>query len=401
MFPDRSYPCDHAMLESVYARILPSRGHEVHWIMRAADHDPAKPARNWHGSTVHTVPLVSGSPLINTRVAIATALATHRTLRGTVSEPFDIVQVRNEIGPSLAALRARLQGRFSFVYQMSFPNAEARLAGAAQGVLRPAPYHWARGHVELIARRWVVRRADAVLAVSDTMRHALLTDRGVSPDRVVAFPLGYDASVDPGTASASARQEIGLADRPLAVYFGTLSASRRLGFLVQALISARRSVPRMALLVIGGDGDVQGLRAVFDREGVGEDVRFLGRLSRRETARYVASADVAVVPIPPTPEYLWSSPTKLLESLGLGVPVVANQEVPEIAAVIGASGGGLLVPYDAEAFGAAMAQLILDPARRASCATTGRAWVQRHRSYEVLAADVEQLYSRLRAPVRP
>ena len=49
--PAKPWPCDHAMLESVFAQILPARGHRVEWVMWA-DPPITSPA-TWHGSTVH------------------------------------------------------------------------------------------------------------------------------------------------------------------------------------------------------------------------------------------------------------------------------------------------------------------------------------------------------------
>ena len=76
-----------------------------------------------------------------------------------------------------------------------------------------------------------------------------------------------------------------------------------------------------------------------------------------EVARLVGAAHVSVVPILPVPEYRVASPTKLIESLGLGVPVVANEELPENVTVVRASGGGELVPYDPAAFAEAVVRV--------------------------------------------
>jgi glycosyltransferase involved in cell wall biosynthesis len=398
MFPERTFPCTHAMLESVYARILPSRGHEVQWIMRAVDHDPRHPLRQWHGSTIRTVPMEHGGPLVNTWTSLREVWQSHAFLTRLEAGRYDIVQVRNEIGPSLAAIRARRRGGFSFVYQLSWLAAEVRLLEAARGEMRPKVYHQARGRAERRARRRILRGADAVLAISDTMREELLqADDRLDRSRVMAFPLGFDSSVVPAASDvADVRARLGLDGRPTAVYFGTLSAIRRPEFLVDMLRLAHRQLPTLSFLVVGSGSGVESLKLSFASAGLGDAAIFTGQLSRQETAMHVAAAWVSVVPFLPVPELRVSTPTKLIESLGLGVPVVANEELPENAMVVRHSGGGELVPYDPAAFAEAVVRIASDPDLRRRQSDAGKAWVRVHRDYEVLATVVEDLYERLR-----
>lgn len=85
-------------------------------------------------------------------------------------------------------------------------------------------------------------------------------------------------------------------------------------------------------------------------------VRFRGRRSRVT----VGLASVTVSPIPTTALYLASSPTKAVESLALGVPVVGTP-IPDQAESIAASGGGSIAPFVEEPFAAAVAALLADP----------------------------------------
>ena len=99
--PAKPWPCDHAMLESVFAQILPARGHRVEWVMWA-DPPITSPA-TWHGSIVHLTRYGAGS-------AMAAAGRWFRLIVRMVqlarSEGPDVIQVRNSTAAGLAAMPA-------------------------------------------------------------------------------------------------------------------------------------------------------------------------------------------------------------------------------------------------------------------------------------------------------
>jgi glycosyltransferase involved in cell wall biosynthesis len=86
-----------------------------------------------------------------------------------------------------------------------------------------------------------------------------------------------------------------------------------------------------------------------------------------------------------------SSPTKLVEYLALGIPGVAN-DIPDQKLMLEASGAGLCVPMDADAFAAATLHILRDRAAAAQFAERGPAWVRRHRAYGILGRQVAAAY---------
>src|SRR6185436_7987112 len=143
-------------------------------------------------------------------------------------------------------------------------------------------------------------------------------------------------------------------------------------------------------------------KAEAQRRGLGASVRFAGKVPRRDVPRYLAAADVSLAPYPAESLDISRSPTKVLESLGMAVPVVANAEIPDQYAVVTQSGGGRCVPYDAAAFAAATVELLRSPEASRAAGAAGRSWVAANRSYESLADQVEAHYARLlgREPIK-
>jgi glycosyltransferase involved in cell wall biosynthesis len=89
------------------------------------------------------------------------------------------------------------------------------------------------------------------------------------------------------------------------------------------------------------------------------------------------------------------SPTKAVEYLACGLPVVCNDQ-PDQAAVVRDSGNGRITSFSADGFADAIVDVLrasetdrgrADAKRKAAHA---RQWVLQHRSYEVIGSGVAQ-----------
>jgi glycosyltransferase involved in cell wall biosynthesis len=176
-------------------------------------------------------------------------------------------------------------------------------------------------------------------------------------------------------------------------YLGTLQRERRLEILIDMLAElGRRGVYARLLLV--GDGEVVEDRLAIERRadalGVRGQIEITGRLPRLEALERVGRADICLSPIFPSPMFDGASPTKLVEYLALGLPVVANSH-PDQSLVLRGSRAGVCVPWGARHFARAVHWL----ARRnddelIAIGVRGRAWVEKHRSYTGIADDFER-----------
>ena len=106
-------------------------------------------------------------------------------------------------------------------------------------------------------------------------------------------------------------------------------------------------------------------------------------------------ADVCLAPFPTwPPHYLSATPTKLVEYLAMGRPVVAGDH-PDQRRVIEESGAGLIAPATAEGFAAAITHLLAAPAEAEAMGARGPAWVAEHRDYAAISEAVAEVYDRL------
>lgn len=167
--------------------------------------------------------------------------------------------------------------------------------------------------------RSVYRRADAFVTLSDAFKQVLVDDFGVAPERVHVLGAGVELDrFSPGDRGG-ARNALGIAGSTwTAVAVRRLDPRMGLDVLLRAWADV--DIDDRVLLIAGDGPSGPSLRALADELGLGDRVRFLGRVSEERLPDLYRAADVAVVPS----VALEGFGLVVLEALGCGVPVVGT-----------------------------------------------------------------------------
>lgn len=375
----KKHPCEEAQLEEIFAKEFGALGHRVHFAAFIPGLPEAERSETWHGQ-----------PLTLFRREAGTIRPLRRWLKTLLRErPIDLVQVRNDPGFALSAAQlARAAGK-PFVFHLSILNGPALLDEAGEVSAARRPFQILKGLVGGALVDQAALTCDLLLPISGAMagRYRDMGRKGPTE----ALPMGCRA--------ASAEPPPPMREFVEALYVGEMDRARRLDFLLRALARARREEPRLRLAFLGParrPEAIEFLRGQARDLGLSGAVSFEAPVPRAEVRARMARADFGVSPVPPTSYFRLSSPTKLMESLGAGRPMVAN-DIPDQALVLSESGGGLCVPYEEDAFARAMIELARDPAGRAEMGRRGAAYMARERDYGVLARRLEAVYRRLLA----
>jgi len=217
--------------------------------------------------------------------------------------------------------------------------------------------------------------ADAafVVAISNYNREVILAECGPSAaPKVTVIHCGVDTRLfRPGTA--------GRREGPLRVLcIGTLHEVKGQTYLIEACrVLAARGVS-LACHLVGDGPDRRELARQAERAGIGDRVRFRGRLTQEEVREVLRGADVVAAPSVPTRSGRREGiPVALMEAMASGVPVVASRisGIPEL--VEDGEAGLLVEPGDAEGLAGALERLARDEALRRRLGAAGRAKVER------------------------
>jgi glycosyltransferase involved in cell wall biosynthesis len=163
------------------------------------------------------------------------------------------------------------------------------------------------------------------------------------------------------------RSELHLApDRPIVSLVGEVGRRKGQDILLETAARLRSRHPAVVYLVVGeGEGDAA-LQQESHRRGLDDGtVRFLG--FREDIPDILIDTDVLVLP-----SRSEGFPNALLEGMAMACPVVATRVdgIPEL--VRDGETGTLVAAGDVEAFTAALARLLDDPAQRRAWGEAGR-----------------------------
>lgn len=250
---------------------------------------------------------------------------------------------------------------------LSFASAltAARAAGAGTKVvfnqqtpvsafLTDADYEWRRGWRRAAftaGSRVVYGAADLIVATSRGVADDLTRNFGVSPDAMRVLP----NPVDLGAVRARAGEPIAAGEQlrtgdPVVVAAGRLAEAKNYPLLIDAIAKLRERIP--AKLFILGQGDLEPSlrRQVIDR-GLADAVTFLG--FQPNPWKFIAQADVFALS-----SHYEGFGNVLIESMALGVPVVATASAGTRDIVESESNGLLVQAHIVDAFASALGRVL-------------------------------------------
>ena len=190
--------------------------------------------------------------------------------------------------------------------------------------------------------RWVLRRADRIVAVSDALRQVAI-DLGLGADRIRVIPNGVDAAAFVPMDRAEARRLCGLPEAgPILLTVAGIYEGKGQLDVIESLPGLIRIFPGLLYVMVGsprpGERYLRRLKERVLRLGLEGRVRFTGTRPHDELRRWFSAADVSVLA---TQSEGW--PNVLLESLACGTPVVAT-DVGGVPEIVRDETDGLLVP---------------------------------------------------------
>jgi len=389
--PRESFPTDRVRINVLFGRELVSRGHEIDLVMQAADESVDAGPRRWQGCTVRVGRTDAGFGMLHRLRKVWLDVAHDlRCLRRARRTDYDAVLVSDKflIG-AVAAVIARMRG-IRFMFWLTFPYPEADIDRVRTRIARFGRLTSIRGAAtRWLLHRWIVPRSDHVFVQSERMKSGLCA-LGAPPEKVSPILTGFD----PGEIRLAAPESRRAEPRFVTLgYLGTLNAMRRLEVLVEMLAMLRDGGLPARLLLVGrvpNPGD----RGIIERRAaelaVTDHVEITGHLPQAEALRRVSEAQVCLSPIYRSPLLDVGSPTKMIEYLALGIPVVANDH-PEQRLILRESRAGVCVPWGARHFARGVRWLMAKrPEERDEMGRRGRSWVERNRTYAQIADDVER-----------
>lgn len=244
----------------------------------------------------------------------------------------------------------------------------------------------------------VIDGADRIIAECPQDEQDLLTLYEADAQRISMIPCGVDTTSFRPVPRRRARSIVGLRQSELVVLqLGRLVPRKGVDNVIRGVARLRALHGVTAtLIIVGGDSDspdavrtpeIARLAAIAEREGVLDQVRFVGRRGRDSLRYYYSAADVFVT----TP---WYEPFGLtpLESMACGTPVIGADVGGIRYTVCDGVTGYLVPPNDPESLADRLARVLTAPRHRQALAQEGLRRAREHFSWPSVAHAVEGLY---------
>jgi glycosyltransferase involved in cell wall biosynthesis len=247
------------------------------------------------------------------------------------------------------------------------------------------------GTLERLAKG-LYRRASHIVTVTETQREVIVR-AGIPAERVSVVPNGVDL---PFFEAGAAIPDTAVAlpdDRFLVTYIGTIGMAHHLETLLEAA-GLLRGDSRFLFRLVGEGARRQALEAQARSAGLA-NVEFCGQRPRGEVARWIAESSACAVLLRRNDVFRTVVPSKILEIMAVGRPILLGVEGEAKALVERAAAGVVVEPENAAHLAAAIQALAGDRARCRQFGENGRKFAAREFLREKLADRYLQLLARL------
>lgn len=209
----------------------------------------------------------------------------------------------------------------------------------AVGALRSA---WILRWLERL-ELYLYRKAALVVAVTESFRDNLV-GRGVPRQSIQVVTNGVDlARFAPMPKDARLVDELGLGGKFVLGYVGTHGLAHGLETILDAaeVLLAGDDGDRFAFVMLGDGARKKALQADAARRAL-RNVVFIDSVPKGEVVRYWSLLDASIIHLSPNPLFETVIPSKLFESMGMGIPVLLGVK-GEAARIVTQLGVGLCI----------------------------------------------------------
>jgi phosphatidylinositol alpha-1,6-mannosyltransferase len=270
-----------------------------------------------------------------------------------------------------------------------------RRAGIARAVAQTHGHE--AGWAALPGARGLLRRigdgVDVVTYLGDYFQSRLAPVLAGRAELVQLAPGVDTEAFHPDLDGGPVRARYGLAGRPVIVCVSRLVPRKGQDMLIRALPEVRRRVPDAALLIVSGGPYGDSLRRLARDTGVADHVVFTGEVAWPEVPLHFAAGDVFAMPCRTRRRGLDVEGLGMvyLEASAVGLPVLAGDSGGAPDAVRDGQTGLVVDGRDVAAIADRLAMLLADEPLRRRMGEAGRAWVDAHWRWDILAERMGRL----------
>lgn len=260
------------------------------------------------------------------------------------------------------------------------------------GLMRSGPWLALAERIEA----WCYQNATFVNAVTEGIQKTLIEKKKVPPEKILFLPNGADTDLfQPREPDKELAQELGLADKSVILYAGTIGYAHGLEVALEAMAIVRDKAPNATLVVIGHGSERMRLEALARQKGL-DNVVFLPPRDPAYVARLFSVAVAGLVTLKDLPVNMGARPSKTFPIMASAKPVIYSGRGEGALLVEGARSGLVTPPEDPSALARAILFILEHPEVAKELGANGRKYVVENLSWNVLVRNwIKELEARL------
>jgi glycosyltransferase involved in cell wall biosynthesis len=225
---------------------------------------------------------------------------------------------------------------------------------------------------------FLYRNCDRIVVVTPAFKEYLIQHWRVPEEKIFVVENGVDTSLFSRLVSNVAlRRELGIEDKFVAAYIGTMGNAHGLETLLEAASRLREKAPRVLFLLIGAGAEKARLLSLARSRGL-TNVRFVDQQPREKIPDYIRASDTCLVSLKRAELFKTVLPTKMLEFMSCARPVILGVDGHARTVIEQANAGIFITPEDPAALADAVLRLAADPALREFLGRNGRQHILRY-----------------------
>ena len=223
--------------------------------------------------------------------------------------------------------------------------------------------------------RFLYEHSHHVVVVTPAFKERLLADWNVPSEKCSIVNNGVETELfSPGGDAHEQKDSLGVGDKFVVSYVGTLGLAHGLATILEAAERMCDSHPDILFMLIGEGAEREQLENQAKSKGL-RNVSFVSQQPRSEIPRYIQASDVCLVLLRKADTFRTVIPTKMLEFMSCGRPVILGVDGQAREIIEDAQAGLFIEPENTDALVQRIDQLHRDRGLREALGSGGRKYI--------------------------
>jgi glycosyltransferase involved in cell wall biosynthesis len=232
---------------------------------------------------------------------------------------------------------------------------------------------------------FLYRSCNHVVVVTPAFKQELVAKWRLRDDKISLVENGVETDLfTPDVPGDDVKRELGLEGKFVVSYIGTLGLAHGLQAVMKAATELQRTFPDIQFLFVGEGADKDRLTSLVSELNL-TNVRFLLQQPRQKIPSIIRASDLCLVLLRKANVFKTVIPTKMLEFMACGRPVILGVDGQARQVIETAQAGVFIEPEDATALTLAVRQLYDDSELRQALGRNGRRHIVDHFSRREMA----------------